>query len=454
MRKIFSCLLLLFTANAFCDVIHLKSGRKISCESVAEDATQVQCKIARSTMSFPKAQVTKIEKSTASAITPPAPTTKSTLPATHNPADEMESLARAHRYTLEGIASMKKQQYSSAIDRFLDAYDAYRNKETISNLAMAYYYAGNYESAQSYFQELLTVHPDDTLALNALGILAAIKGDRSAADNYWRMSYSIKADPVILGYLQKLSQMEVPRPGSITTSLNRSQMEKTIASYQEDSDTHFHIRYDGGSVNPVLLKDISRSLEDNYDKLRFDFEVEPSNTVEVVLYPRKDFLSITGAPDWSGGFNDGRIHLPVGGLDSVNSDVTRVIVHELTHSFFLAKTNGSGPVWLQEGVAQYMDGTRIGASSKNGLSQLFNADRFPSLNQLSGSFMGANDTQATIYYAASLSFVEFLMSHYRFDEMNDLLRKLGAGAALDDAVRQAFGNDLPALEDEWHESIH
>src|SRR4029078_2926228 len=133
-----------------------------------------------------------------------------------------------------------------------------------------------------------------------------------------------------------------------------------------------------------------------------------------------------------------------------SSDVTRVIVHELTHSFFLTKTNGNGPVWLQEGVAQYMDGTRIGPSSKNGLSQLLNANTFPSLNAMSSSFMGANATQATIYYTASLSFVEFLMSHYRFDEMNDLLRKLGTGVNMDEAVRQAFGNDLPGLEDEWH----
>ena len=290
--KLFSLFFTLLAATAFCDVIHLKSGRKISCESVVEDAAQVQCKIARSTMSFPKAQVTKIEKSAAPAITQPAIPSQTSLPSIHNPADEIERMTRAHRLTLQGGESMKAQQYSAAIDHFLEAYDTYRNKETIANLATAYYYAQNYESAQSYFQELLTIHPDDTLALNALGIIAAIKGDRNAADNYWRLSYSIKADPTLLGYIQSLSQMEVPTPGSTTTRLNRSEMEKTIASYDEDTDTHFHIRYDGGSVNPVLLREISRSLEDNYDKLRFDFEVEPANTVEVVLYPKKDFLSI------------------------------------------------------------------------------------------------------------------------------------------------------------------
>jgi len=198
-----------------------------------------------------------------------------------------------------------------------------------------------------------------------------------------------------------------------------------------------------------LLKEISRTLEEVYDKLRFDFDVEPTNTLEVILYPKKDFLSITGAPDWSGGFNDGRIHLPVGGLDSVNSDVMRVIVHELTHSFLSNKMNGMGPVWLQEGVAQYMDGTRIGG----GLSGMAAAGTLPSLKSMNSSFMEANSSQATVYYAASLSFVQFLMSRYRFDEMNDLLRKLGAGESTENAVRQAFGNDLSGLEEEWRQSL-
>ena len=81
------------------------------------------------------------------------------------------------------------------------------------------------------------------------------------------------------------------------------------------------------------------------------------------------------------------------------------------------------------------------------------AGTLPSLKSMNSSFMEANSSQATVYYAASLSFVEFLMSRYRFDEMNDLLRKLGAGESTENAVRQAFGNDLSGLEEEWRQSL-
>src|SRR4029078_11709265 len=106
----FSLFFTLLAATAFCDVIHLKSGRQISCESVVEEAAQVHCKIGRSTMGFPKAQIAKIEKSTAPAIKSPPPKQLSILPRVHNPADEIESMARAHRFTMEGAASMKALQ--------------------------------------------------------------------------------------------------------------------------------------------------------------------------------------------------------------------------------------------------------------------------------------------------------------------------------------------------------
>jgi|GEM_PF-2250602 len=444
--------LLLLGVPLFCDVIQLKSGRQIQCESVVDEASQVQCIIGRSTIAFPKTQVEKVSKSSAVPKPQLSPAPRATPPV-HNPADEAKRMGAALNYTRAGMARMKQKQFQSAIESFQDAYDAYRNKDTVTNLAIAYYYNSKYDSAQSYFQELLTIHPEDVLALNALGIISAIKGDAASADNYWRQSYALKADPVILSYLQQLSQPQIATSSGGRMSLNRTEMEKTISGYEEDSESHFHIRYDGGSVNPELLRDITRTLEDHYDKLRFEFEAEPSNTLEVILYPKKEFLSITGAPDWAGGFNDGRIHLPVGGVDSVNSEVTRVIVHELTHSFFLAKTNGNGPVWLQEGIAEYMDGTRLGPSVNSSFAKLLTSDSFPSLHQMSSSFMSEGASQATLYYAASLSFVQFLMDRYRFYEVNELLRKLGGGESTEEAARQALGSPLPDLEQEWHEQL-
>jgi tetratricopeptide (TPR) repeat protein len=452
MKKIL-LLFLLLSVQAFGEVIVLKSGRKIECESVVEQPSQIQCVMGQSTVAFQKSQVAGVTKSPVAPKTQAPPASKPE-PVRPKSADETERMNKALGFTRTGISQMKKKQYDTAIQSFQDAYNLYRNKDTVSNLALAYLYSEDYDTAQSYFQELLTLHPDDVVALNALGIISAVKGDTKSADHYWRQSYAIKPDPIILTYLQSLTRPAYVNPeGSEKMALKHADMEKTIVSYGEDTEGHFHVRYDEGSVNPVLLKDIDRTLEDDYDKLRFAFEVEPSNTLEVVLYPKKDFQEITGAPDWSSGFNDGRIHLPVGGLDSVNREVEAIITHELTHTFFLTKTNGRGPVWLQEGVAQYMQGSRLGGSTNSLLVSLLRSGGFPSLNQMSSSFMGASTSQAAVYYTASLSFVQYLMNRYRFDELNDMLKKLGSGESTEDAVREAFGSRLSDLEEDWHNQL-
>ena len=45
------------------------------------------------------------------------------------------------------------------------------------------------------------------------------------------------------------------------------------------------------------------------------------------------------------------------GTDEVTPDLARVLKHELTHSFVGQKTHGRAPTWLQEGIAQWMEGT-------------------------------------------------------------------------------------------------
>ena len=44
-------------------------------------------------------------------------------------------------------------------------------------------------------------------------------------------------------------------------------------------------------------------------------------------------------------------------------ELSRVLKHELTHSFVGQKTRGHAPTWIQEGLAQWMEGKRSGDSA-------------------------------------------------------------------------------------------
>ena len=69
-----------------------------------------------------------------------------------------------------------------------------------------------------------------------------------------------------------------------------------------------------------------------------------------MLYTEQAFFDVTQAPSWSGAVNDGKLRIPVQGLDSVTSDLARVLKHELAHSFINQLTGGRCPQWLNEGL--------------------------------------------------------------------------------------------------------
>jgi tetratricopeptide (TPR) repeat protein len=434
---------------ALSDVIVLQNGRQMPCDSIEEGEKEVRCKVGQSTIGLAKSKISKILKSDPAKKQDPK---AASIPPEPVP-DEAGRKKLSEQRTAEGSVLVQKKQYAAAIRSLQEAYDLNRTKRTAANLAMAYYYASDLDSAKSYFGEVLLMDAEDTLALNAVGWISAEQGDFAGADRYWRKSYALKPDPVIRNNLQILQNRSFQPAGKSFQGINSEEIERAIASYDQDSETHFQIKYDGGTVHPVLLREILRSLDETYEKLRFDLNVELSGDLEVILYPRKDFLQITGAPDWSGGFNDGRIHLPVGGIDSINSDVVRVIVHELTHSLVDLKTRGGSPAWLQEGLAQYMDGTRISSSEMHSLSRLLGEQGLPRVQTLGSGFMNADKFQASIKYSASLGFLQFLVERHRFDAFPDLLARIGNGQTINEACRMAFGADLADLESQWHDTL-
>jgi len=64
-----------------------------------------------------------------------------------------------------------------------------------------------------------------------------------------------------------------------------------------------------------------------------------------------------------GALNDGRIRVPVQGLTQLTPALSLVLKHELTHSFVRQKTRAAAPTWVQEGIAQWMEGKRSGVNA-------------------------------------------------------------------------------------------
>jgi tetratricopeptide (TPR) repeat protein len=173
--------------------------------------------------------------------------------------------------------------------------------------------------------------------------------------------------------------------------------------FRDSESSHFILRYHGGAGRQ-LASEVMRTLEDQFQTLRNDLHYNPPEPIGVILYTQETFRDVTRTPGWTGAVNDGRIRIPIQGVESVSPELARVLKHELTHSFIFQKTSGRCPTWLQEGLAQWMEGRRTGGDAAL-LLQFYQNGQGKQLRYYDGSWMHLNAGQARYAYAWSLAVV-------------------------------------------------
>ena len=221
----------------------------------------------------------------------------------------------------------------------------------------------------------------------------------------WQRAEHLHADPEVERALAKARKGQ-SRRGKLPRRRNRS--------LRAEIQRHRHSRSRRG---------ILHVLEDDFRDIESQLDYTPPEAIGVILYTDQAFADITRAPSWAGAINDGRIRIPVQGLSSVTSELARVLKHELTHSFIAQKSRGRAPTWLQEGVAQWMEGRRSN-SAAGALVELAGQGRAPSLQMLEGSWMALSGGSASFAYAYSLAAVESIIQSGGMSDISRLLDRI------------------------------
>ena len=132
--------------------------------------------------------------------------------------------------------------------------------------------------------------------------------------------------------------------------------------------------------------------------------------------------------------------------------VRSILKHELTHSFIRLKTAGSCPLWLNEGLAQYLSGD----SSRSFVplaKKVIGEKRFPALSRLEGPFIGMEAAQAAWAYQESLLATEFLMKVYGLSDVQKLLENSGKTGSFLTGLRAALRLEYAELQREFEEYV-
>lgn len=387
-------------------------------------------------------------------------------------------LARPAMPTRNGYDAVKAQSIrdgiiDSAYILGLEAQAKTGGSVAVTRAALAHFAAGEFELSQhdldqaiEHFEAMESFAGEQrdllTVALLGRGYALLLKSEFSAAlepiDRARKISpqsaqaaafagwahYRLNQTDEAIAALQTSLRLR-PDPGVARLLAQVAQDNDVEGDFRDSESSHFTLRYHGGASRQ-LASEVIRTLEDQFQTLRSDLHYSPPEPIGVILYTQETFRDVTRTPGWAGGVNDGRIRIPVQGVESVSSELARILKHELTHSFIYQKTSGRCPTWLQEGLAQWMEGRRTGADAAT-LVQFYQDGRGKQLRYYDGSWMHLNSGQARYAYAWSLAVVETIEAQSGADAIDRLLdaeRSESSGAA---ALLQGLRTNFSALDD-------
>ena len=239
------------------------------------------------------------------------------------------------------------------------------------HLAYVHLMRSEFGAALEYLDRARTVAPQSPAVARLSGWAYYALDRLPEATAEWKRAQKIQPSEEIAAALEKVERDR-----------------DTESEFREGQTSHFNVHYQG-SATPQLAADILRTLEEHFRSLQSQLRFTPPESIAVVLYTQETFRDITRAPGWATALNDGRIRVPVQGLSTVTDELSHVLMHELTHSFVRQKTRGRCPQWLNEGLAQWMEGRRSDVSAQP-LLAVYDRQNYIPLHRLEGQWSGLN----------------------------------------------------------------
>jgi len=312
-----------------------------------------------------------------------------------------------------------------------------QNGVALGLLTLAYLKHGDLEFAEFYLnlarQSAALPHADPAV-YEALGDVYRAQNRLEEAIEAWEQARRLGLDS----------------PG-LRRRIDVSRTEWAFAHSQRHfGSEHFEI-YSDQSISEDTIRSIADSLETS-GAMESDFFMAPPLIGQVViLYGSRRFFQFLETPDWVGGYYDGKIRVPLEAGHETSEATLGILRHELAHSYLSRISKARAPFWLQEGVAQWIEGRRI---TNRDIKPREGLPCDPCVDSLETEFLQRWDRErARRAYMTALHFLQFLADRRGIGSVVCFATDLGNDEALDDAARRELGASIAELEDEWKKSL-
>jgi len=238
------------------------------------------------------------------------------------------------------------------------------------------------------------------------------------------------------------------------------------ASWGEIKEKHFVIYYEAKN-DKAVAENLLRKAEEYYRKIGDDIGYSRINKmwtwddrVQIFLFASQaSFLANTGQPEWSTGYADRDSRLfkskTITTFKQENDFIDGLLPHEISHLILhdFIPDQSRIPVWFDEGVAQLQEKNKRLMARDIMRTLTSRKQHIPLAQLVQWNIRGERDPRkAQIFYAQSLSVVDYLVTAYGIDAFGRLCRQLRDNKNFEAALVSAYPGifkDVQDLERKW-----
>jgi tetratricopeptide (TPR) repeat protein len=467
-------ILFLYSA-APADVIHLKNGRTIAADSAKQRGDKLEYQIGEDSYAIPMATVERVESGFAPEPSTSSGLTSATATGAQGKSSGLRNSVPDARALFQEITAAESQAMrarlvrNGSVDR--EALAAVEKMQNPHFIAVAYdvvateaYSAGDADTAERYLRLALSLEPQQAAATGhyaalligmhrySEAIAVAEQATRAAprdAEMWYLLGmaeFSADHTPQAIEAWKRSFALQPTH--AVQQLLNKARREQIVqADYRDDESAHFTLHYEGGKSSPAMRQALLDTLEAEFNELSSEFGFVPRDNLAVIVYNNRTFTTVTEAPAWSDGLNDGKLRIAIQNMEVLTPEVAGVLKHELTHSFIGQATHDRCPQWLNEGIAQVVQG-RTTADFGRLLPAVYQQNKAIPLAALEGSFARLSGVGATVAYGESLAATEMIRKTYGFSDLVRILQRIGTGMTTEQALRATIHSSYSDLDDQ------